>query len=281
MRLSARVDVTEALSYLGYAGQEIDGELSARLERAVNLVNALSAQGMVRTLPIEGFEAGEGGEPCLVRLAGSSFALEGRDIAHHVRGAREVALMVVTLGLESESLLRRETVLNPTDGLLVDACASSLVESAANELSRLVAERASERGLRAGSRFSPGYGDFPLSAQCAFLDAVGASKALGVSVTRGDLLVPSKSITAVAGLYAECGARPGDAAEPAGAAAAGGGVACVATADGDMACANGSTPSDSSSSASVPPPSQRRCETCKLAETCILRAQGRTCYGRL
>ena len=170
--------------------------------------------------------------------------------------------MVVTLGLSSESLLRREAALNPTDGRLVDACASSLVESAANELSRLVEERACERGMRSGSRFSPGYGDFPLSAQRAFLDAVGAGKALGVSVTRGDLLVPSKSITAVAGLYA---VREADEAAREG-----------VPAEGEAGVVDLDSALDSSP---VPPPSRRRCETCTLAGSCILKAQGRTCYG--
>lgn len=265
MRLHAQVDVAEALSYLGHAGQEINSELSARLDRAVGLVAAIAAQGMVRTFPIAGFACDEGGSPRGVLLEGTAFSLEGHDIARHLEGAREAALMVVTLGLASESVLRRESLLNPTDGLLVDACASSLVESAANELSRLVAERARERGMRVGSRFSPGYGDFPLSAQRGFLDAVGASKALGVSVTQGDLLVPSKSITAVAGLYAE----PAEGDLTAGEAMPSGGLRCAEGA----ACVGEAAP------ASVPPPSRRRCETCTLAETCILRAQGRTCYG--
>lgn len=240
MRLEAQVDAAEALSYLGHAGQDLGSDLSARFERAVSLVNAITPQGMART-----FLVVESGEPGAVCLEGTAFELEGHDIARHLKGAREVVLMVVTLGLESESLLRREAILNPTDGLLVDACASSLVESAANEMSRLVEKRAAERGMRVGSRFSPGYGDLPLSCQRAFLDAVGAAKALGISVTRGDLLVPSKSITAVAGLYTLPEASVGE-------------------------CAAGI----------VPPPSQRSCATCKLAETCFLRAQGRTCYGR-
>lgn len=266
MRLHAHVDVTEALGYLGHAGQEIGEDLAARLARAVSLVNAIAAQGMVRTFPIASFDADEEGRPCAVRLEGTSFALEGRDIAHHLEGACEAALMVVTLGLSSESLLRREATLNPTDGLLVDACASSLVESAANELSRLVEERAHERGMRSGSRFSPGYGDFPLSAQRAFLDAVGAGKALGVSVTRGDLLVPSKSITAVSGLYAVRGADEA--------------VRTGAPAEGEAGVVDlGSVLDPSPDPSPVPPPSRRRCETCTLAGSCILRAQGRTCYG--
>ena len=68
-------------------------------------------------------------------------------------------LLAVTLGTQSEMLLRRERALSATDGLLVDACASSLVEQAANVLDGHIVEEAAARGLAATTRFSPGYGD--------------------------------------------------------------------------------------------------------------------------
>ncbi|WP_165173860.1 hypothetical protein [Adlercreutzia sp. ZJ242] len=274
MRLEARVDVAEALSYLGHAGQDLGPDLAARLERAAALCEGMAPSGMARAFPLESFACDEQGAPCGVRLRGCALELEGYDVAHHLAGACEVVLMAVTLGLGSESILRREAALNPTDGLLVDACASALVEDAANELSRLVEERARMRGLRAGARFSPGYGDLPLGIQRAFLDALGAGRALGISVTRGDLLVPAKSITAVAGLYcadAAGGPRgegvPRDSAEPEpeSAGCAEGAPRAFAPPEGGPA---------------VPVPSARSCATCRLAPVCTLHAQGRTCHGR-
>lgn len=314
MRLEARVDAAEALSYLGYAGQDLGSDLAVRFDRAVELVGAVSAWGMSRTFRVKGARHDKDGVACAVLLEATTFALEGYDIARHLAGADEVALMVVTLGLESEVVLRRESAVSPTDGLLVDACASSLVESAANELGRLVAQRAQQRGLRVGSRFSPGYGDFPLSCQRGFLEAVGAAKALGISVTPGDLLVPSKSITAVAGLYAHpepavgevqggegSGARGGargcDGADTVGGAARAGSVGSAGSARGRCGAGGASSAVDAAGAGSagdlvgvgdfggtgapiVPGPAHRTCETCSLAASCLLRAQGRTCYGR-
>ena len=80
-------------------------------------------------------------------------------------------------------LLRRERALSATDGLLVDACASSLVEQAANVLNAHIVEEATARNLAATSRFSPGYGDLSLSCQPAFLVASGADRALGIHAT--------------------------------------------------------------------------------------------------
>ena len=153
-----------------------------------------------------------------------------------------VVLLAVTLGTQSEMLLRRERALSATDGLLADACASSLVEQAANVLNAHIVEEAAARNLAATSRFSPGYGDLPLSCQPAFLAASGADRALGIHATAAHLLVPTKSITAVIGLRS----HPNSARE---------------------------------GGASTAPTEGMRCSTCPLADTCALRAQGRTCYG--
>ena len=56
-------------------------------------------------------------------------------------------------------------------------------------------------GLTTNWRFSPGYGDLPLSAQPALLKALDANRRLGIAVTSTNMLVPVKSVTAVLGLF--------------------------------------------------------------------------------
>ncbi len=257
MHLEAHVDIAAALNYLGWSGQTLDDDLTERLDRAIEVCEGFNAQGMVKTFPIASFLKDDHGLPCAIQLVGSKLVLEGYSIAQHLEDACEAALMAVTLGLQSENVLAREAAINSVDGLLVDACASALVEDAANVLSARVAEHAQDRGFKTGYRFGPGYGDFPLSIQRDFLDAIGADKALGMSVTQGDLLVPSKSITAVVGLYTQDGWE--EHAEQKGHAG--------------WASASDEDPI-------VAPVSERDCLTCNMQETCLLHAQGRTCYGR-
>ena len=57
-----------------------------------------------------------------------------------------------------------------------------------------------EKGLYLRPRFSPGYGDFPLSAQKEILDGLEAGKRIGITLTEGYLMMPSKSVTAVIGV---------------------------------------------------------------------------------
>ncbi len=257
MHLEAHVDTAEALNYLGWSGQKINDDLTNRLDRAIEICEGFNAQGMVKTFPIDTFLIDDQGLPCAVQLVGSDLVLEGYSIARHLESACEAALMAVTLGLQSENILMREAAINSVDGVLVDACASALVEDAANVLSDRVAEHAQDRGFKAGYRFGPGYGDFSLSIQRDLLKAIGADKALGMSVTQGDLLMPSKSITAVVGLYTQDGWE------------------IHTEQEGHVGWADISD--ENPIVASV---SERDCLTCNLKETCLLRCQGRTCYGR-
>ena len=58
------------------------------------------------------------------------------------------------------------------------------------------------RGLTAGGRFSPGYGDLPLEVQPAIVKVLKADRRLGMMPTDGGFVVPTKSVTALVGLFA-------------------------------------------------------------------------------
>lgn len=246
MELTTQVDIDEALAFLGHRGQALGPDLAARIQRAAALCEAeLRPRGVWRTLPWEN----------------ARLFLTGDDLSAHVAGCSEVVLMAATLGSESELVLRRESALGATDGLLVDACASSLVEQTANRLTCLIVEEAAARGLTTTSRYSPGYGDLPLTCQPAFLAACGADRTLGLRTTAANMLVPTKSITAVIGLKPALDAEEESVVTPLKAPAA-------------APAASGRSATAGASSAT-----QDRCATCALAPTCSLRAQGRTCYG--
>ena len=52
-------------------------------------------------------------------------------------------------------------------------------------------------GKKLKPRRSPGYGDLPLELSRRILDELDATKKIGVSITDSNLLVPSKSVTAI------------------------------------------------------------------------------------
>lgn len=193
--INAQVDEKDALRYLGHRGQPLGEDLAVVFQNVAAKVNALQATGVAKQFPVARV-APEG-----VQLAGTSLVLPGSHIARHVGTAQAVLLLAVTLGFECERLLRQTACVHAVQGLMADACASSMVENAAEVFSNTLAYEVASQGFTCGKRFSPGYGDFPLSVQPAFLEALGATKTLGIQVTSGDLMVPTKSITAIIPLF--------------------------------------------------------------------------------
>ena len=82
----------------------------------------------------------------------------------------------------------------------MQAAAAAMVEAYCNELNVGWKKEYLGRGLYLRPRFSPGYGDFPLSVQKGILDGLEAGKRIGITLTEGFLMMPSKSVTAVIGV---------------------------------------------------------------------------------
>ncbi|MDO4183143.1 MAG: vitamin B12 dependent-methionine synthase activation domain-containing protein [Coriobacteriia bacterium] len=200
--VSACVDRATALRFLGHAGQEMDPELADRFEQMAVRCEQRNAGRFVwvaDTVDL-GATRWDGADACVV-LQRSGLRLPGADGANHLRGCSRVVLFAATLGQACEQELRQLKAVNTLDFLLYDACASALAEAVCEEVHRRVAKEARSCGLFAHARFSPGYGDMPLSVQPAFLAAVDATKHLGLSCAESHLLVPTKSITAMVGLF--------------------------------------------------------------------------------
>ena len=172
-----RVNRAEALRYLGYAGQELDAEMEARIDKNIAACEREARPGFVfRSFPIETCARG-------VRLVGSSLVLEGDDIARHLRGAAECAVFACTLGMANEAAMARRKAQSALDATIYGAAGSSLVESVADACEATVVADAAKRGMRTNWRYSPGYGDLPLALQPEIVRVLAADKRLGMVAT--------------------------------------------------------------------------------------------------
>lgn len=186
----------EVLRYLGYRRQALSPELDALIDGCLADCRSHAKPKWVwRSFDPEITGAG-------VRLAGTPLLLEGKDIRRHVEGSRKIAVMAATLGVEVDSLIRRWEVRDMTRAVILDACATQLIEEACDRAqAELAAAGAEQEGLAAGSRFSPGYGDLPLELQPRVLEVLAAGKRIGLTCTPHLILLPRKSVTAFVGLF--------------------------------------------------------------------------------
>lgn len=185
------LDIAEALRYLGVkepAPEPLRGEMAALAGR---LTRAVQPRYTYRVFSVAHEPAGE-----ILREAG--ITLTGRSAARMLAQCGQAALLVCTLGMGFETLLRAEQARDMARAVMLDACGSAWVEAGCGAAERELAARFP--GLYLTDRFSPGYGDLPLDLQPAICAVLDARRRLGVHVTESLLMNPSKSVTAVIGL---------------------------------------------------------------------------------
>lgn len=185
------LDIQEALRYLGVRGEPGE-ELRDQVGRvAARLTGELSPRYVYRVFDLERRPQG-------FALVGTGTVLIGATAEKMLSGSRKAALLGCTLGARFDRLLMEAQARDMAQAVILDACGGAWVEAGCDEAQREIAGRFP--GAYLTDRFSPGYGDLPLSLQgelCALLDA---SKRLGLHVTDSCMLSPVKSVTAVIGI---------------------------------------------------------------------------------
>lgn len=136
-----------------------------------------------------------------VSFAGG-FCIEGQDIAGLLRGCRRAVLMAVTLGQSVDRLINRLQATSMSEAVVLDACASVAADMFCDHVENEIAQRLSNREFLT-MRFSPGYGNVPLSESVKIMEALNTRKRIGLSATASGMLLPIKSITAVIGIANE------------------------------------------------------------------------------
>lgn len=114
--------------------------------------------------------------------------------------APQAYIFAVTIGLGADRLILKLAGTSPSEHFITDALASAYAEAAAERADELLRARAKSMGLVCRRRYSPGYGDMPLSLQPDVLRMVNAGRLLGITLSDSLLMSPKKSITAVMGL---------------------------------------------------------------------------------
>ena len=183
-----QINVDEALRYLGVPSSG-DEALRSRMEAlASELSSRIIPRYSWRVLPIRR----DGGQLLLRGLP-----LPGRSAERMLADCSHAALLVCSLGAEFDLLMRRLQARDMAQAVMLDALGSAYVESACDAAEREIAARFPDIYLT--DRFSPGYGDLPLTLQPALLDMAEARR-IGVACTPSLLMTPQKSVSALIGL---------------------------------------------------------------------------------
>ena len=176
------VSVQEVARYLRMGGNAPDGALAARIEELIGEATRVLRPARVwRRLPV------------------ARVPMPGTTLLRHLEGCDDAYLVCGTLGSAFDALHRRVSVTSGADALIVQAVGATLIERHMDGVEdEIRAELAPGEALV--TRYSPGYGDFPLEAQREILALLDTPRRIGVSLTDSLLMVPSKSVSAVIGV---------------------------------------------------------------------------------
>lgn len=186
-----KLDIREALRYLGVRGEPEAALLEQMAQVAAKLTGEITPRYTYRVFDLERTDRG-------FALAGTPMALAGATAERMLGGSHKAALLACTLGSRFDRMLAEAQARDMARAVMLDACGGALVEAGCDAAQEEINRRFPGEYLT--DRFSPGYGDLPLELQgelCALLDA---PKRLGLHVTDSCMLNPVKSVTAVIGI---------------------------------------------------------------------------------
>ena len=186
------VDIHEAYRYMGCHGKP-DDNIENELKNAAALIKAHAAPRVIKK--ICDIDNADG-----ISLKGTNLKLDGQAIAALLHDCELCAIFCATVGNDIEALIRKWQLKDLAFASMLDACASSAVESLCDSVENELKQEYGAQGLHLTDRFSPGYGDLPLSIQPDFCAALDTARKIGVSVSESGIMIPRKSVTAIIGL---------------------------------------------------------------------------------
>lgn len=186
--------ISEAARLLG-AGRDIPAELDTWIRDAYQKLKSAETPRGVWSF----FDVAPGADGIDFN---AGFRIEGRDLAGILHGCSRAVLVAVTLGLQVDKLINRLQTTSMSEAVVLDACASVEAELFCDRVEN-EAMRSLGRGEYLTMRYSPGYGDVPLTESAKIISALGALGKIGLSATDSGMLLPIKSITAVIGVTGE------------------------------------------------------------------------------
>ena len=185
------VNRREILRYMGC--KEEEAPLKERLDAALTLAESvLSYRVCAAVYPIAAEDE---------RLDLGFVRLQSRHLKKNLEGCEKIILFAATIGLGLDRLIATQSRLSPADALCLDAIGSERAESLCNAFQEDMRGKAAAEGWLLKPRFSPGFGDVPLSLQKDIFAALNPAREIGLSLRDDLFMVPTKSVTAIIGLY--------------------------------------------------------------------------------
>lgn len=190
----------EAFRYLGYGRHAVDEQTLALVEASFQeLSQVANARIVYRIFDVSRPErTKKQTESDTLSIGGMKIKSKG--LSKSLEGCGRAYMLGATLGVGVDRLIRRHSVADMAKAVAAQACAAVILEEYLDSWQAWADLELIEENKHLRPRFSPGYGDFDIRHQEEILRILDAAKKIGLTMTEGYMLTPTKSVTAVAGI---------------------------------------------------------------------------------
>jgi hypothetical protein len=198
------IPMGEVLKRMGYPSasfepaEPVKSVLREALDEARSLMRPAASIRVLRIASNDG---------TAVLFDGEEFFIASRQVAKLLTRSEAAVFFCATVGgALDDSVARRMRDGDMLAAAILDAIGSETADAAADTLHwKILRQLAGDGGRSVTARFSPGYGDWPLTVQKEMVRMSGGAL-IGITVTPSSLMIPRKSVSAVLGLNS---GRPG------------------------------------------------------------------------
>lgn len=185
--------IEEAIRYLGIKKGAADAGTRALVESSfAELEAAAEPKSICRIFELQ--DSGDG----TIRIG--NMEIQSRSLSRNLKNCERAVLFGATLGTAVDRLITRAGLTDMARSVALQACAAALLEDYCDKMQEKLAEELEKEGGYLRPRFSPGYGDFDIRFQEPIMRMLDCAKQIGLSMTDGCMMTPTKSVTAVIGI---------------------------------------------------------------------------------
>lgn len=177
------IRLAEVLRYAG--GKQSDPMVEALAQQCIEEAqDAVSYRLCYCRFPLE-----VDGTACRI----GSLTLQSKALAKTLQGCKEAVIFGATIGVEMDRLIGKYLHLSPAKALMMDALGTERIEALCDTFEK-------QQECKITPRFSAGYGDLSLGVQADLFALLQCEKKIGLYLTDGLMMSPTKSVTAIFGI---------------------------------------------------------------------------------
>lgn len=126
-------------------------------------------------------------------------SVNSKNLAFNLNNCSKAILFAATCGIKIDRLVKSYSNISPIKSLCFNSIGAERIEALCDKFN----ESITDKYIYTKPRFSPGYGDLDISFQKNIFKELSCESNIGLFISDSLQMVPSKSVTAIIGVYNE------------------------------------------------------------------------------